>query len=321
MKWRTFFAAAILGAAAVLIPISPLSVQASASTLPTLRYFGEAADAYNSQTPYGDNDAAGHYVQSGDARLYYEVYGTGEPVLILHGGGVGTPYELGHLIDNIRGMGFQVIVMSTRGHGRSEIGHTPLSFAQRADDAETVLRAVTDKPAIILGFSDGAYTSYALDARYPGSVDRIIAIGAGTLRPGYFQTGGTWEDLKKMDPAFMAQQEKLAPEPKRLPQWFHDYMAFWSKASVGKEELSRVTAPTLLIAGDEDDHAPMATMVEAENYLPNSRLLIVPKAWHTAFLDNEAVVWAAIKPFLEGSASSLTPSRKVAYNEHFQYRT
>ncbi len=86
-----------------------------------LRWFTEKADAVGSSTPYGNNEKAGHYVQSGDARLYYEVYGKGTPVVVLHGGGVGTPYEMGCIIDELR-KNHEVIVMSTRGHGRSEIG-------------------------------------------------------------------------------------------------------------------------------------------------------------------------------------------------------
>lgn len=288
----------------------------------SLRYFGQPAGVKGSATPYGNNVKNGHYVQSGDAKLYYEVYGQGTPVLVLHGGGVGTPYELGHIIDKLRDGSHQVIVMSTRGHGRSEIGHTPLSFAQRAADAETVLKAVTDKKAIVVAFSDGAYTSYALAKNYPQSVDRIVAIGAGTLRKGYYDANsGDWEALRKADPEFIAQQEKLAPEPQRLDQWFKDYMKFWSQASVGKDELSAISCPVLLIAGDEDDHAPVATMLEAADLIPNSRLCIVPKAWHTAFLDNEAVVLSTLLPFVETKdAAALTPSKKVAYNTRFVYQ-
>lgn len=283
---------------------------------PKLRYFTQKPDVPGSATPYGNNLVAGHYVQSGDARLYYEVYGKGSPILVMHGGGVGTPYELGSIIDKLRG-NHQVIVMSTRGHGRSEIGKSPLSFAQRADDAYQVLRAVTEQPAMVIGFSDGAYASYALATKYPQAVDRIVAIGAGTLTPGYYHADMTWEDLRNMDPEFIAQEEKLAPEPARLPAFFHDYMMFWSKVKVGADELSHITCPVLLIAGDEDDHAPMVTMVQAENLIPNSRLCIVPKAGHTAFLDNEAVVWDAVGPFLEADKATLVPSRKVLYNQHF----
>lgn len=286
-----------------------------------LRYFMQPAGVMGSATPYGDNLPAGHYVQAGDARLYYEVYGTGRPVLVLHGGGVGTPYEMGGIIDELRGSQHQVIVMSTRGHGRSEIGHSPLSFAQRAKDAATVLKAVTAKAAIVLGFSDGGYTAYALAWYYPQAVDRIVTIGAGTLRPGYFSTQGSWEDLRQLDPDFIAQQEKLSPEPQRMESFFTAYLHFWHQASVGKKELSQIACPVLLIAGDEDDHAPMATMVEAADFIPNSRLCIVPKAWHTAFLDNAAVVFCALLPFVEEkNAAFLIASKKVAYNCKFTYQ-
>lgn len=79
---------------------------------PTIRYFMQAKNATASGTPYGVNDVAGHYVRSGNARLYYEVYGTGKPIFVLHGGGVGSPYELGCIIDELR-KDFQVVVVST----------------------------------------------------------------------------------------------------------------------------------------------------------------------------------------------------------------
>lgn len=293
--------------------------QTKISKQPTVRYFSQPANIKGSATPYGANLTAGHYIQSSDARLYYEVYGKGTPILVLHGGGVGTPYELGRIIDRMRA-NHQVIVLSTRGHGHSEIGHSPITFTQRADDAQTVLHAVTSKPAIVFGFSDGAYTAYALASKYPKVVDRIIAIGAGTLTPGYFKADITWEDLRKIDPEFIAQQERLAPEPSRLPSFFREYMTFWSKATVGANELSHITCPVLLISGDEDDHAPIATMMQAENLIPNSRLCIVPKAWHTAFLDNDVVVWSAMASFIEANKLTLTPSVKVPFNQHFTFK-
>ena len=62
-------------------------------------------------------------MQADDAKIYYEVYGKGKPLFVFHGGGVGTPYEMGQMIDNLR-KDYQVIVVSTRGHGRS--GNRPL---------------------------------------------------------------------------------------------------------------------------------------------------------------------------------------------------
>ena len=279
-----------------------------------LRYFGEPEGVNGSKTPYGNNAVAGHYVQADDAKIYYEIYGTGEPVFVFHGGGVGTPYELGALIDQLR-KDHQVIAVSTRGHGRSEIGHTPLSYEQKANDMITVMRAVTKKTAAIIGFSDGAYTAYKVAAMYPESVDRVVAIGAGTLKKGFFSGEMNVDDLEKIDKAFIEQQKKIMPEPERYQEFCTNYMKFWSQMEVGRDLLSTIKCPVQLIVGDEDDHAPVATVLEAHQLLPNSRLCVVPKAWHTAFLDNYPVTWDVINAFIHADSKTLVSSKKLTMND------
>lgn len=279
-----------------------------------IRYFMQAEGVKGSETPYGNNTSVGHYIQADDAKIYYEVYGKGKAIIVLHGGGVATPYEMGAMIDNLR-RDYQVVVVSTRGHGHSEIGHKPLTYEQKANDVLAVVREIGNTPVSIIGFSDGAYTAYKVASMYPQVAERIVAIGAGTLIPGYFQAGTlNVSDMEKIDAAFIEQQKKIMPEPERLQEFWTDYMKFWSKMNAGEELFSTITCPVLLIAGDEDDHAPIATMMEAHQMIPNSRLCIVPKAWHTAFLDNPAVTWAAVDGFLRTDISKLSPSKKVEYN-------
>lgn len=276
----------------------------------TFRFFCQPPTVYGSSTPYGNNTSIGKFVQSDDAKLYYEVYGEGSPLLVLHGGGVGSPYEMGQLIDNFR-KSFQVIVMWTRGHGRSEMGHQKLSYASRGKDILAVLTAVTDKAAILVGFSDGAFSAFKFASMYPDKVDRIVAIGAGTLRAGFFDSDMKVEDLEKIDKTYVDQMRELSPEPERLQEFFTSYMGFFHELSVGEEVFRAIKCPTLLIVGDEDDHAPVQTVVDAHKMLANSRLCVVPKAWHPAFLDNYPVVWSAIEPFLSLSpSSSITGSAK-----------
>lgn len=284
-----------------------------------MRYFMQG-DATGSPIRYGSNDSRGAYVTAGDARIYYEVYGAGETILILHGGGVGSPYELGKLLDDLQATR-KLIVMSTRGHGRSEIGHAPLTFEQRANDALAVLDAANvSAPAQVLGFSDGAYTAYELAARYPARVERITAIGAGTLQAGYFPSEINLAALEDLDKKFFAEQKKLRPEPERWQEFLSDYMTFWSRQSVGDETFGRIRCPVLLIVGDEDDHAPVATVLAAHQLISNARLCVVPKAWHTAFLDNHDVTAAAIRQFVDAPLETLQPSKKVAYNSEVMQR-
>ena len=80
---------------------------------------------------------------------------------------------------------------------------------------------------------------------------------------------------------------------------------------VGGELFGAVRCPVLLLTGDEDDHA-------AHQMIPNSRLCIVPKAWHTAFLDNYPVAWAAIEQFLHADVDSLVPAKKLEQNDSEQ---
>ena len=279
-----------------------------------IHYFTQG-DKLGSSTPYGNNLEVGRYVQADDAKIYYEVYGEGEEILILHGGGVGTLYEMGCFIDELR-KNHKVIAVSTRGHGRSEIGTKPLTYEQKADDIIAVLNEVTDKPIKILGFSDGAYTAYEIAALYPEKVERIVAIGAGTLKAGYYSADSlNLDELEKFDSRFIEEQKKIRPEPERWKDFCKDYMTFWSKLSVGEETFSKIKCPVLLIVGDEDDHAPVITVLQAHQMIKNSRLCVIPKAWHTAFLDNQELTLAAAFQFINAPLKSLSASKKVFYED------
>lgn len=125
-----------------------------------LRRFLQPPQVVN-KIPYGANPAAGHYVQANDAKIYYEVYGKGQPIVLLHGGVFGSTIEMAEFIDSLKTR-FQAIAGSTRGHGKSEMGNTPLTYEQKTNDVVAVINAVTTEPVLVLGFSDGTYTCYKL---------------------------------------------------------------------------------------------------------------------------------------------------------------
>ncbi|MCR5085426.1 MAG: alpha/beta hydrolase [Succinivibrionaceae bacterium] len=280
---------------------------------PAPHYFMQGDRPAPAETAYGDNPACGQYADAGDARIYYEAYGAGQPVVVLHGGGVGTPYEMGALIDDLR-QGFRTIVVSSRGHGRSEIGHSAMTLEQKAEDVRAVLAKEGITSARVVGFSDGAFTAYKLAAMYPGMVDRVVGIGAGTLEPGFFQGDLLISELEKADPAFVEWQRAIRPEPGRWQEFASNYMKFWGAAGLDQAFFTQIKAPVLLIVGDEDDHAPIPTVLRAHQALPCSSLLVVPKSWHTAFLDNYGVVRAALLPFLRAEAGDPRCSRKLSLN-------
>ena len=264
-----------------------------------LRVFMQPNDYKGSSIQYGNNPQAGHYVQADDARIYYEVYGAGDPVVVLHGGGVGCTYEMGQFIDSLS-ISYQVIAISTRGHGRSEMGTKPISYEQRANDVYAVMQDfIPGKRAIILGFSDGAYTAYKLASMFPDRVKKLIAIGAGENVPALRKIVPVKvEDMKRTDPLFMATQMSLMPEPERLQSYWDDFYDFYNKLEVSKEVFNSIKCPVLLIAGELDTHAPLTTVVVAYQMIPNCRLAIIANASHVAFVENFPAVWANILPFL-----------------------
>jgi len=274
-----------------------------------MRYFLQF-ERKGSSTPYGNNKEAGHYTLANDAKLYYEVYGEGKPLLVLHGGGLGSPYELGEFIDKFKSE-FKVIVFVTRGHGKSEMGTTPLTYEQRATDIIAVLDEITKDPVAVFGFSDGAYSAYKLAEMYPERVERIVSIGAGIVKKGDFASDIRVEDLEKADEKYIKQLKMLSPQPERLQEFFTKYMQFWHTMEIGSELFSSIKCPVLLIVGDEDDHAPVESVMKAFELIPNSRVCVVPKAWHTAFLDNFEITWTATHQFLKTDINDLKPSKKV----------
>ena len=169
------------------------------------------------QIPYGANEKAGHYVQAGDAKIYYEVYGKGQPIIVLHGGIFGSAYEMYQFIDSLS-KSYQLIAVSTRGHGKSELGSEPITYEQKANDVMAVINAVTKDSVIVLGFSDGGYAGYKLASMYPGAVKKLIAIGATELYPGLRDFVFDAKRGVALDSAYWKQQFKLMPEPQRLQE-------------------------------------------------------------------------------------------------------
>ncbi|MEA5429416.1 alpha/beta fold hydrolase [Arcicella lustrica] len=263
---------------------------------PLIRAF-QPANVVN-KIPYGNNHKAGHYVQTKDAKIYYEVYGKGQPIVLLHGGLFGSTIEFADFIDQLK-QKFQVIAISTRGHGKSELGTEPLTLEQRANDAMTVINAVTKDSVIVLGFSDGGYSAYKLGAMYPERVKKMIVIGAGEVRPGLREFKFTAKMAMEMDKPFWEQQLKLMPEPNRVEDLFTQVANCYNNVTVSKDLLSTIKCPVLVMAGDRDGGNPVERVVSAARSILNHQISIIPNTGHGCHNENFPATWASILPFLK----------------------
>jgi pimeloyl-ACP methyl ester carboxylesterase len=249
------------------------------------------------KTPYGANVKVGKYAQTIDAKIYYEVYGKGEPIVLLHGGLFGSTIEMARLIDNLKKK-FQVIAISTRGHGKSEIGTEPLTLEQRANDAMAVINTITKSKVTIIGFSDGGYSAYKIASMYPEKVKKMVVIGAGELYPGLREFKFSATQAISMDTIYWKQQLKLMPEPKRLQEVFDQVSNCYNKLTVGKDLLGSIKCPVLVMAGDRDQGNSVEHVANAARMIPNHQIGIIPNATHPVLNEKFEAVWASIFLFL-----------------------
>ena len=281
-----------------LVTLLCLDVYSQQPASKLLRHFMQISPSPANKIQYGNNPKAGRYVNAGDAKIYYEVYGKGKPIVILHGGIFGSTYEMHQFIDSLSKK-YQVIAISTRGHGKSELGTEPITYEQKANDVMAVINAVTKDSVIILGFSDGGYAGYKLASMYPARVKKLIAIGATELHPGLRDFTFNAKQGVALDTVYWKQQFKLMPEPQRLQEMFTGLGDMYNHLTLGKDFFETIQCPVLVMAGDRDQSNLPQRVVATAQMIKKSQIGIIPNSTHGVFLENFPAVWACVVPFLK----------------------
>lgn len=257
---------------------------------------GRAADAPPPAAPdYGNDAANGRYAVVNGIRLYYETHGQGErtPLVVLHGNG-GNLAAMRHQIDFFRATR-QVIAIDSRGHGRSEMGATPLTYEKIADDVAALLAQLHAPPADILGWSDGGIVALQLALRHPTRVRRIALSGANldvaALKP---------EDLASMRAELTDVRAKLAAGDRspRLLQLEQHLVLMIDQTPITPADLRRITCPALVMAGERDMIPEPSTRAIAAG-LPHAQLHIFPDATHGALHEIPAEFNHVVAAFLK----------------------
>ena len=202
-----------------------------------------------------------------DIKLHYIEQGSGEPLILLHGNGEDSGYFASQI--SFFSSSYRVIAVDTRGHGKSPRGVGPFTLDRFSDDLKSFLDELSIDKAVILGFSDGANIALLFTLKYPEYVSRLILNGA-TLRPSGV-TLSLWLRINaaaaktalshKTDPASVRKRELL-----RL---------MTREPHISKRELSSVSVPTLVIAGDSDMIRGRHTKSIGRG-IPGSRTVIIP---------------------------------------------
>ena len=249
--------------------------------------------------PFGHNPATGHYFQMDDhARIYYELYGSGKPVVLLHGGLFGDISEYEHLIP-VLSKHFRVIAIETRGHGKSEVGNIPYTYSLMAQDAYHIVRHVSKDSAIVIGFSDGAVIAMALTIAHPELVKKLVFAG-GNLKPdtGDLETL-TGESIEKQYPDFVKERKALMPDPSKWGSFIALLKNAWLQPEyVDRSKLKDVRCPVLVAGGDHDQFNKLENFTGLYRSLPHAVLAIIPGSDHLVFQNRPDLMEALVIHFI-----------------------
>jgi len=250
--------------------------------------------------PYGYNDDAGKYFDVGNnTNLYYEIYGEGAPLLILHGGVFGYIDEFEYLIPKLAEK-YQVICLATRGHVKSDVGNEPYTYEQRASDAFKLIQLLGLEKVTVIGFSDGGFAAYKLAAIYPEVVEKMVVMGAGDDPPKDTPGNSSYsaDKLMKEYGDYFKKRVANMPEPDRWNESLEMLNDLYNNSSISKETLEKIKCPVMVMSGDGDEYSDPGECLAAHQYLPDSRLSIIPGCGHVILYCNFPAVWESMKIFL-----------------------
>jgi len=249
------------------------------------------AEATAAPIAYGNNAAAGATFSHGGVTLYYETYGTGQPLLLVHGNGLSIgslAAQIAYFKDRRK-----VIAMDSRDHGRSSDSDGPLTYEKMTDDLAALLDHLGLDSVDVVGWSDGGIEALLLGVRHPARVRKLVAMAAN-LRPGPTALYKEADELLQSMVSSMPDSVRSSPEGKRE---FKVTSMVLKQPNIDAAMLARITAPTLVLAGDHDVIRVEHT-VEIFNHLPNGQLAIFPNSTHMVPYDDPALFNATVERFL-----------------------
>lgn len=216
---------------------------------------------------YGQNKAAGRYAEVNGIKLYYEIYGQGHPLVVLHGNG-GSIESASNFYPELMKT-YKVIAVDSRAQGMSGDTKDPLTYDIMASDVAKLLDQLNIDSAYVWGQSDGAILGLILAMDHPKKVSKVLAFGSN-IQP----------DTLALFAADVKACEKICKERKNAKEAkLNCLMTYYPNIPYSK--LKTIKIPVLVMAGDRDMIRPEHTLKIFQN-IPNSQLFIVPGATHGA---------------------------------------
>ncbi len=236
-------------------------------------------------------------IDANGIKIHYAIYGQGSPVVFLHGGLANTDYW-GNQVKAVAAH-HTVILIDSRGHGRSTRDARPYGYDLMADDVVAVLDALKIPKADVVGWSDGGILGLDLALRHKDRVSKVFAFAANTV------TSGVVEGVEK-NPTFAAYIERAGHEyaehsatPKEYDAFVDQISKMWAnEPNWTDDQLKGIDTRVLVVDGDHDEAIKRAHTEYIAATIPHAGLLILPNVSHFAFLQDPDQFNFAILHFL-----------------------
>jgi pimeloyl-ACP methyl ester carboxylesterase len=230
------------------------------------------------QTMQNDTTFKSDYAEVNGIKMYYEIYGTGKPLVLIHGGGSTIQTTFGRIIPVLE-KSRQIIAVELQAHGRTQDRNAPSSFQQDGDDVAALLQSLKISKADFLGFSNGGNTAMQIAMRHPALVNKLIVASSFYKREGI--PDGFWKGMDHANFNDMPQPYKDAflkvnnDSTALLAMFNRDATRMRTFKDWSDSDLKSITASTLLISADKDVATPEHT-VAMSRLIPHCQLAIIP---------------------------------------------
>ena len=260
-------------------------------------------------------------VQVNGVSYYYEVHGTGEPLLLLHGG-LGSIDMFGPVLPKLAEQR-QVIAVDLQGHGRTPLGRPTIDPVDIGNDMGQLLTRLGYKQVDVFGYSFGGATALQLAIQHPAKVRRLALMSAGFAQNGFYPemlpqqaaVGAAMADAMKETPMYRS-YVAVAPDPKEFPKLLDAMGAMMRKPYDWSAGVKGLKMPVMLIYGDSDMYRPehvvqfyqllgggLRDAGWGREHMSRNRLAIIPDATHYDIFLSPALP-GTVLPFLDGKSGA-----------------
>jgi pimeloyl-ACP methyl ester carboxylesterase len=238
------------------------------------------------------------YIENDGARIWYGAFGSGEPVILLHGG-LGNSGNWGYQVPTLIANGYCAIVIDSRGHGRSTRDGRPYSYELMASDVLAVMNEFHFDRAALMGWSDGACTALVLAAKYPERVAGVFFF-ACNMDPTGVKPFELTPAMNRCFSHHTKDYEQLSPTPDQFKQFVEDVgLMQRTQPNYSEHDLARIRVPVRIVQSEKDEFIKREHAEYLARTVPGAALILLNGVSHFAPLQRPEQFNAAMLAFVE----------------------